>query len=84
MATGTGVQVYHFNGAKPITPFTWIIGTSGYVTQVAWDNYGHLYALNAGEGEMHVYNVTSAKVKETAGSPTAVSVGFGLFAVRSK
>jgi hypothetical protein len=84
IAIGTGVQVFHFNGAKPITPFTGIIGTSGYVTQVAWDNDGHLYALNAGEGEMHVYNVTSAKVKETAGSPSAVSVGFGLFAVRSK
>jgi hypothetical protein len=33
---------------------------------------------------MHVYNVTSTKVKETAGSPTPVSVGFGMFAVRSK
>ena len=84
IATGTGVQLFHFNGAKPITPFTGIIGTSGYVTQVAWDSDGHLYALNAGEGEMHVYNVTSTKVKETAGSPTSVSVGFGLFAVRSK
>ena len=84
IAIGTGVQVFHFNGAKPITPFTGIIGTSGYVTQLAWDNDGHLYTLNAGEGEMHVYNVTSTKVEETAGSPTPVSVGFGLFAVRSK
>jgi hypothetical protein len=32
---------------------------------------------------MHVYNVTSTKVKETAGSPAPVSVGFGLFGVRS-
>jgi len=83
IAVGTGVQLFYFNGAKPITPFTGVIGTSGYVSQVAWDNDGHLYALNAGEGDMHVYKVTATKVKEMAGSPTPVSVGFGLFTVRS-
>jgi hypothetical protein len=81
IAVGTGVQVFHFNGAKPITPFTGVIGTSGFVSQVGWDNDGHLYALNAGEGQMHVYNVTAKKVEETAGSPTPVAVGFGFFVV---
>jgi hypothetical protein len=84
IALGTGVQFFHFNGAKPITPFTGIIGTSGYISQVAWDNAGHLYALNAGNGEMYVYTVTSTKVDEAPGSPTPVSVGFGYFAVRPK
>jgi hypothetical protein len=71
VATGTGVQFFHFNGAAPITPFTGIIGDSGYVFWTAWDNSGHLYAVNAASGRLHVYTVTSKGVTESKDSPTA-------------
>jgi small-conductance mechanosensitive channel len=74
IATGPGVQLYHFNGAKPITSFTGVIGTSGSISQIAWDTSGHLYALNT-SGKVHVYTVTSTSVKEVAGSPYVIPNG---------
>jgi hypothetical protein len=83
VALATGVQVYHFNGAKPITPFTGVIATTNYIFQLGWDDHGHLYAQDGVSGEMHVYNVTSSKVEETKGSPTLVEIGQA-FTVHSK
>lgn len=71
VAIGTGVALYHFNGAKPITPFTNVIGDSGYVQYMAWDNSGHLYAVNGASGRLHVYTVTSKGITESKDSPTA-------------
>jgi len=82
VATGTGVQFFHFNGASPITAFTGIIGTSGYIRQLAWDSTGHLYAQNGSSGKMHVYDVTSSGVTEASGSPTVVPIGS--FTVRAE
>jgi hypothetical protein len=69
VAVGTGTQFYHFNGAAPITPFTGIIGTSGYITAMAWDKDNHLYALNGASGRLHVYTATKTSVVESPGSP---------------
>lgn len=70
VATGTGTQFFHFNGAEPITPFTeGVIGISGFITAMAWDNDGHLFALNGATGRLHVYAVTSTTAKEISGSP---------------
>jgi hypothetical protein len=70
-AVGTGIQFFHFNGADPITPFAGneIIGTSGYIQDMAWDSDNHLYALNYESGRLHVYNVTTKGVVEAPGSP---------------
>jgi len=84
VATGTGVQFFHFNEASPITAFTGVIGTSGFVNEVAWDSHGHLYAQNGASGRMHIYAVTSTSVKEMPGSPTVIENNQGLFVVRSK
>jgi hypothetical protein len=81
IAHETGVQLYHFDGAKPITPFTKLVGSSGQIFYMAWDDHGHLYALNT-SGKMHVYNVTSKGMTETSGSKTVVPLG--PFVVRSK
>lgn len=59
VAVGTGIQFFLFNGAAPITHFTGIIGKSGYISTLSWDNANHLYALNAKSGKLHVYTVTS-------------------------
>ena len=65
----TGVQFYHFNGAKPITEFTGVIGTSGFITTMAWDTDNHLYAINGATGRLHIYEATPTSVKEVSGSP---------------
>ncbi len=72
VATGTGVQIFHFNGAAPITKFTGVIGTSGYVNELQWDKSNHLYAVNAASGKLHVYTVTTSSVVEAAGSPYSI------------
>ncbi len=65
----TGIQFFHFNGANPLTTFTGVIGASGYINAIAWDNDNHLYALNGQSGKLHVYNVTTSSVTEAPGSP---------------
>ncbi len=84
VATGTGVQFFHFNEGSPITAFTGVIGKSGFVNEVAWDQHGHLYAQNGASGRMHVYDVTSTSVKEMPGSPTVIENNGGSFVLRSK
>jgi len=69
VATSTGIQFFHFNGAKPITEFTGIIGTSGFITTMSWDKDNHLYAINGATGRLHVYEATTKSVKEVSGSP---------------
>jgi hypothetical protein len=83
LAVSPGIQLYHFNGAKPITPFAGSVSTPGSISQLRWDQNGHLYAQEGASGAMHVYKVTSAKVTELSGSPTLVPVGQSLI-VRSK
>lgn len=69
VATSTGIQFFHFNGAKPITEFTGIIGTSGYISTMSWDKDNYLYAINGASGRLHVYEATTKSVKEVSGSP---------------
>ncbi len=69
VTVGPGIQFFHFNGAAPITNFTGIIGTTGFIYTMAWDNDNHLYALNGRSGKLHVYTVTRTGVIEAAGSP---------------
>jgi hypothetical protein len=71
VATGTGVQIFHFNGSKPITKFTGVIGISGYVSDLQWDKSNHLYAINAATGNLHVYTITKTTAVEVTGSPYA-------------
>jgi hypothetical protein len=69
VSTGTGVEFFHFNGTKPITEFTGILGTSGYISEMSWDTSNHLYAVNGASGRLHIYDITSTGAKEAAGSP---------------
>jgi len=67
-----GLQLFHFNGANPITKFTGLL-TSNAVWQVFWDNSSHLYALSVLAGELYVFTVTSKGVKQAPGSPYAIA-----------
>jgi hypothetical protein len=70
-----GLQLFHFNGAAPITAYSSLLLPDIYITQMAWDNNNHLYAVseNIGDdltaGQLYVYTVTPTSFREVSGSP---------------
>jgi hypothetical protein len=66
-----GFQIFHFNGANPITPFTGPL-TSAPITQIFWDNANHVYGLSPSAGKVFVFTVTSTGATQAPGSPHAV------------
>jgi 6-phosphogluconolactonase (cycloisomerase 2 family) len=67
----SGLQVFHFNGANPITKYTKLLTTEP-VTQMFWDNANHLYAISQEAGKLYVYTVTSTSVTAAPGSPYTI------------
>lgn len=67
-----GVQIFHFNGANPLTRFTPLLPVEG-VTQLAWDSADHLYAISQTSGKLYVLTVTATKVTEAPGSPYSIT-----------
>jgi hypothetical protein len=67
-----GLQLFHFNGANPITKFTGLITTDS-INQLFWDNANHLYAISAKSGKLFVFTVTSKGATEAPGSPHAIA-----------
>ncbi|MGA7219632.1 MAG: hypothetical protein WBX38_15035 [Candidatus Sulfotelmatobacter sp.] len=72
VAGSAGLQVFHFNGAGPVTRYTGLLTTNA-VTQVAWDNSNHLYAISPSSGALYVFEVTPERFEQAAGSPYAVT-----------
>jgi hypothetical protein len=71
-----GLEVYHFNGASPITKYTGRL-TSDDIGQVFWDNNNHLYAVSTTSNKLFVFTVTPTGYSEAHGSPyTIVNPGF--------
>ena len=68
----SGLQVFRFNGANPITKLTGLIAT-GSVNQVYWDNRDHLYAVSAQSGKLYVFTVNSKGATPAPGSPHSLS-----------
>lgn len=71
VAGSNGVQVFHFNGPRPITPYTRLL-TRDPITQVFWDNANHLYAVSPSTGKLHVFTVTPTIHSEAPGSPYTI------------
>jgi len=67
----TGLQVFHFNGANPITHYTKIL-TKDPIEQMEWDNNSHLFALSKETGKLRVYRVTTSGYSLAPGSPIAI------------
>ena len=65
-----GFQVYHFNGAEPVTKYTGVLHSSEYFLEFGWDKSDHLYALSS--SALHIYDATSTSIKEEAGSPISI------------
>jgi hypothetical protein len=73
-----GLQVFHFNGASPITKFTGVL-KADYFNKFYWDNDNHLYAINQNTGNLHVYTITPTSAVEAPGSPHTIPGSDGGF-----
>jgi hypothetical protein len=69
---GSGMQIFHFNGANPITKYTGLL-TTNEVDQMFWDNANHLYAISRKAGKLYVFTVTSTSVTQAPGSPHSIT-----------
>jgi hypothetical protein len=74
-----GLQVFHFNGAAPITRYSKIL-TSAQINWIRWDKTNHLYALST-NGKLYVYTITPTSIAAAPGSPYTVGGPAGLFVV---
>lgn len=68
----TGLQVFHFNGASPITHYTSLL-TKDSIDQLFWDNANHLYAISRAAGKLYVFTVTPTSVSQAPGSPHTIT-----------
>lgn len=66
-----GLEIFHFNGASPITAFTGLL-TRDPINEMFWDNDNHLYAISQAANKLHVFTVTNTSYREAAGSPYSV------------
>jgi hypothetical protein len=72
-----GIQLFHFNGAAPITPYSKLLLPGVEIDQLTWDNSSHLYALGYAAQRLYVYTVTPTSINEVAGSPFTVQNAYG-------
>ena len=66
-----GLQIFHFNGANPVTHYTGLL-VNEPIIQMFWDNSNHLYAISS-TGELYVGTVTPTKITMAPGSPYSVT-----------
>jgi len=70
-----GLQVFHFNGAEPITHYTPLL-TADPISQMFWDNDNHLYAITGVYGStvnrLYVFTITPTGYREAPGSPYTI------------
>jgi hypothetical protein len=67
-----GLQVFHFNGANPITPYSGVL-TTAPIDEIHWDNSNHLYALSNSTKKLYAYTVTSSGITAIPGSPYTIA-----------
>jgi hypothetical protein len=71
-----GLQVFHFNGADAITPFTAPLSDADFDGS-EWDHYHHFYAISSGTNQVFVYTVTPTTVTPVPGSPFKIAAHSG-------
>ncbi|HEY2914495.1 MAG TPA: hypothetical protein VGK21_14120, partial [Candidatus Angelobacter sp.] len=83
---GFGLEIFHFNGANPITPFTGLL-TKDQIEQfgqMAWDNENNLYALSQSGNKLSVFTVTATNAGPAPGSPYMITNPIAIAVVPSK
>lgn len=76
VAGTAGLEVFHFNGSEPITPYTGLL-TSDQIDQCLWDNDNHLYAVSSKSGNLFVFTVTPTSHHQAPGSPHLINTASG-------
>ncbi len=69
---GSGLQLFHFNGADPITTFTDAL-TTDPIDQEEWDTNNHLFAVSNSANKLYVFNATATGVTAAPGSPYTIA-----------
>jgi hypothetical protein len=72
LAGQEGLQIFHFNGAAPMTHFTGLLTTEP-INQMFWDNENHLYAISQTGNKLYVFIITPIGAHEAPGSPYTVN-----------
>ena len=72
-----GLQLFHFNGAAPITPYSSVLLPKIQIDQVQWDKSNHMYSLSYGAGQLHIFTATPTTISEVAGSPYVIPNAYG-------
>lgn len=75
---GSGLQIFHFNGASPITLFTGVINVNAIQDQMYWDNANHLYVISETAKKLWVYTITPTRYSQAPGSPFSFNTPVGL------
>jgi hypothetical protein len=55
-------QLYHFNGANPITAYSGVINTNDLIRTIAWDKTSHMYLLT--DHSVDIYNISTTSYTE--------------------
>ena len=63
-----GLQVFFFDGSKPITAYTGFLAVHN-ISQIFWDNHNHLYGVSPSGGLLYVFTVTKTSYKQAPGFP---------------
>lgn len=71
VAGTSGLEVFHFNGASPVTHYTGLL-TTNEIDQVFWDNANHLYAVSRSAGKLYVFTITPTTHSQAPGSPYSI------------
>jgi Bacterial Ig domain len=77
---GNGLQIFHFNGPDPITPYSNVL-TSDSIDQMQWDNNDHLFALSDSTHKLYVYTLTPTSITAAPGSPYTIASANALVVV---
>jgi hypothetical protein len=72
---GGGFQIFHFNGASPLTQLTGLQRGTDDIGQTAWDDDNHFYTLDFFGGQLRVFTVTPTSFSEDPGSPVNANGG---------
>ncbi len=72
VAGTTGLQVFDFNGANPVTAGAGLL-TSDSIDQCFWDSAGILYALSRSADKLYVFTFNGYGVVEAPGSPYTIA-----------
>jgi hypothetical protein len=67
-----GLQVFHFNGGKPIIGYSTVL-TKNPIDSIAWDKSYHLYATSHATNKLYVFTITPTSITPAAGSPFTLS-----------